>query len=251
MVAAPISYPFVTYSLLVSRSKFLGSSLKSISLGDVFIYVAWGSPGTLIAQLEPGIKAWSIGISDEGELLNPVGDIDALKPIFMGQGLIQVSQNAGIKCKKGVVNRVKDAIAASGIEERLFFSSVEEDEWDDIFTWRADFDLINQNEDDLTFDSSELYTSIFDEDSGELRTVAVENGNSRLASVVLRLGPDLLAKSMICYVADGSPVTKGNDGIDTGLYIGPRNYIIIEAEAEDGEEYAHFRLDCNGVEDLS
>jgi hypothetical protein len=56
---------------------------------------------------------------------------------------------------------------------------------------------------------------------------------------------------MICYVADGSPVTKGNDGIDTGLYIGPRNYMIIEAEAEDGEEYAHFRLDCNGVEDLS
>jgi len=238
----------VVYSLLVSESKYSGSSLKSLSLGDVFIDVAWGSPSALVSQLEPGTKAWSIGISDQGELLNPVGDVTALKSIFMSEGLLQVSQNAGIKCRKGMVGQVKEAIVASGIDESLFFSSVEEDEWDDVFTWRADFDLIHASEDGVSFDNSELYTSIFDESSCELHTVAVENGNSRLASVVLNLDPDLLAEAMICYVADGTPVIKGNNELDSGLYIGPRNYILLEAETGDG--FVHFRLDSNGLEDL-
>ena len=114
----------MTYSLLVSESKFSGSSLKSLSLGDVFIDVASGSPGALVSRLEPGTKAWSIGISDQGELLNPVGDVNALKSIFMHEGLLQVSQNAGIKCRKGMVGRVKEAIVASGIDESSFFHAL-------------------------------------------------------------------------------------------------------------------------------
>ena len=237
----------MTYSLLVSESKFSGSTLKSFSLGNVFIYSAWASPSELVSQLEPGTKAWSIGISDEGELLNPVGDIDVLKPITQ-EGRIQVCQNAGIKCRKELVGRLRDVIAASGIEESLFFSSVEEDAWDDVFTWRADFDLIHVSEGQVSFCSSELWTSIFDESSGEMRTVAVQNGNSRLASIACQLEPELLAEVMICYIADGTPVTKGNNELDSGLYIGPRNYIVIELEADGG--YEHFRLDRDGGEDL-
>jgi hypothetical protein len=238
----------MSYSLLVSTTTYSGSTIKDILLDDLFICVAWGRPGELISQLDPGTNAWSIGISDEGELLNPVGDIAILKAIFMLQGRLQVSQNAGIKCRKEIASRLQDAITAAGIEASSFFSSIEEDEWDDIVTWRADFDLINGSEDSVSFDSSELFTAIYDDDSGELRTVPVRNGNSRLAAVTLYLDADLLEKTLICYVADGTPVTKGNPDLDDGLYIGPRSYIVLEIEADGGFE--NFRLDQNGFEDL-
>lgn len=241
-------FVFVTYSLLVSESAFSGSALKEVLLDKLFIYVAWGEPGKIYSQLSPGTKAWAIGISDDGMLLNPVGEVDALGPLFMNQGRVQVSQNAGIKCVKDISHEVRKAIAASGIEESSFFSSVEEDEFAGILTLRADFDLINSGEGGVSFNTSNLYTYIYDDESGELSTVCVGDGNSRLASVAFQLDADLLRKSMICYVADGTPVTKGDSNLDDGLYIGPRNYIVLEAEA--GSDYVHFRVDQDGFEDL-
>jgi hypothetical protein len=239
---------FVTYSLLVSESAFSGSALKEVLLDKLFIYVAWGEPGEIYSQLTSGTKAWAIGISDDGILLNPAGEVDALMSIFINQGRVQVSQNAGIKCFKGISLEVRRVIAASGIEESSFFSSVEEDEFTGILTLRADFDLIISDEGGVSFNTSNLYTSIFDDETGELSAVCVGDGNSRLASVAFQLDADLLRKSMICYVADGTPVTKGDSSLDDGLYIGPRNYIVLEIEA--GGDYVHFRLDQDGFEDL-
>jgi len=238
----------VAYSLLVSESAFSGSALKEVLLEKLFIYVAWGEPGEIYSQLTPGTKAWAIGISDDGMLLNFAGEVDTLGPIFTSQGRVQVCQNAGIKCLKDISHEVRKAIAASGIEESSFFSSVEEDEFTGILTLRADFDLINSGESGVSFNTSNLYTAIYDDESGELSTVCVGDGNSRLASVAFQLDADLLRKAMICYIADGTPVSKGESNLDDGLYIGPRNYIVLEIEA--GGDYVHFRLDQDGFEDL-
>ena len=129
----------MSYSLLVSTTTYSGSTIKDILLDDLFIYVAWGRPGELISQLDPGTNAWSIGISDEGELLNPVGDIAILKAIFKLHGRLQVSQNAGIKCRTEIAYRWQDVITAAGIEASSFLSDIEKDAWDDIVIGKTEF----------------------------------------------------------------------------------------------------------------
>ncbi len=238
----------MAYSILVSKTKFGGSALKQVLLDELFIYVAWGSPEEIFSTLAPSTEAWSAGISDDGRLLNSVGNVDVLASIFSKDGRLQVCQNAGIKCKKEFSSKVRNAIAEAGIIESAFFSSIEDDDYENVLTLRADFDLIRVEADGLSYDSTSLQTTIYDEQSGDLNVVSVGDGNSKLANVAIRLDADTLDSAMICYIADGSPVAKGNKEMDDGLYIGPRNYIIFEAEA--GGDYVNFRVDQDGVEDL-
>lgn len=180
---------------------------------------------------------WSIGIDQYGAIYGPIGSTNILKLMSDASIYLQLNQDYGIACSATGLEALVGAFEANDLELSNVFDDLEQSSCitsDGICIFRGWLSLLDIGQDDPC---------------NMERAFEV---NSCLEAVAQKLEPDTSGEFLICYnsVNEGfSPTRIGNDNLDQGPFIGPRNQLLIGLDCISDWEKGNLKLDETGFEE--
>jgi hypothetical protein len=180
---------------------------------------------------------WSIGIDQYGAIHGPVGPTDLLKLMSDASIYLQLNQDYGIACSATGLASLIRAFEANSFELSRVFDDLEQSSCitsSGICIFRG---WLNS----LDIGSTDPY----DAD----RAIEV---NSVLETIAQDLDPESSEEFLICYnsVKEGFlPVRLGNNSLDQGPFIGPRNQLFIGLDCLSDWNKGNIKIDESGFEE--
>ena len=180
---------------------------------------------------------WSIGIDQYGALHGPIGSTNILKLMSDASIYLQLNQDYGIACSATGLEALIRAFEANNLEISHVFDDLEQSSSitsSGICIFRGGLSLLDIDQDDPY---------------NVERALEV---NSCIEAVAKKLEADTSGEFLICYnsVNEGFfPTRIGNENLDQGPFIGPRNQLLIGLDCISDWDKGNLKLDETGFEE--
>ena len=180
---------------------------------------------------------WSIGIDQYGAIHGPIGSINILKLMSDASIYLQLNQDYGIACSATGLEALIRAFEANDLEISRIFDDLEQSSCitsSGICIFRGWLSLLDIGQ-DVPYNVE--------------RALEV---NNCLEAVAEKLEADASGEFLICYNSANEgffPTRIGNDNLDQGPFIGPRNQLLIGLDCISDWDKGNLKLDETGFEE--
>jgi hypothetical protein len=180
---------------------------------------------------------WTIGIDQYGAIHGPIGANNILKLMSDASIYLQLNQDYGIACSASGLQALIRAFEANNLEISQIFDDIEQSSCitsSGICIFKGWLSLLDIEQDDPYNVERPLEV------------------NNCIEAVAQKLEADASGEFLICYnsAKEGFlPTRIGNDNLDQGPFIGPRNQLLIGLDCISDWDKGNLKLDETGFEE--